>query len=441
MQISRTIKRTIASAILATGLAYPACAAVCPKGIGGCTAPGRCFLFVDADGNSLCDYTARTGSSAPTGSFPSQPGTASPAAPVQAPATPVPDPASVSPAALSTPATQANQLVPSQETTSSAIQSTVPAAATQGIPLSAIITVAALFFLFTIFIFALVRTGITGVRIEKPLPALALSSLFGLGLSLMATTVITGGAIAGMTCALIFMGAGTLLATYLWHTGVMTRKTVLIATAISTLAGFVFLAPIMPGELGGFVNVITGVSVITIGIIGIGAVVALTLVTGRIFCGTLCPVGSVQELAYAVPGKKIPLKRTQAFELVHLGFFVATVAAAIRLIDLMAFTGLYDLFSLTLSAGFVVAVIILLISAFVYRPVCRILCPFGVLFSILAEFSLFRLRRTDACISCQKCEKVCPSGSAGKDGSKRECYLCSRCTEACPKEMALRYQK
>ena len=77
MQITKTFRRAVATVILTAGLAYPACAAVCPKGIGGCPSPGRCFLFVDADGNTLCDYTARTGSqvqsapvSIPTGRIP-----------------------------------------------------------------------------------------------------------------------------------------------------------------------------------------------------------------------------------------------------------------------------------------------------------------------------------------------------------------------------------
>jgi len=76
---------------------------------------------------------------------------------------------------------------------------------------------------------------------------------------------------------------------------------------------------------------------------------------------------------------------------------------------------------------------------FLYRPVCRILCPFGVLFSVFAEFSLFRLRRTDACISCRKCENVCPAGTARAEDPKRECYLCGRCIDTCPKEEALVY--
>jgi ferredoxin-type protein NapH len=142
-----------------------------------------------------------------------------------------------------------------------------------------------------------------------------------------------------------------------------------------------------------------------------------------------------------VPVQKIVIRRTEIPEFIRLAVFVATVLAAYYLIDLMAFTGLYDFFALTLSASLLVAAGLVLISVFLYRPVCRILCPFGVLFSVLAEFSWFRLRRTDTCISCKKCEKACPTRTAGKHDSKRECYLCSRCTEVCPVDKALSYRR
>jgi polyferredoxin len=255
----------------------------------------------------------------------------------------------------------------------------------------------------------------------------------------MATSILTGETVAGTTYALIFMGAGTLLAAYLWYTGVMTRKIILVSVVTAALAGFVLLAPIMPLELGGIVNVVTGGSALNVGVIVICAVIVLTLVVCRTFCGTICPVGSVQELSYAVPVQKIVIRSTKILELIRLAIFVATVIAAIYLIDLMAVTGLYDLFSLTLSASLLVAAGILLLSVFLYRPVCRILCPFGVLFSIFAEFSVFRLRRTETCISCKKCEKACPAVTAGEHDSKRECYLCGRCTETCPASGALVY--
>jgi len=411
MQIVKSARRTLTAAILTAGLAYPACAAVCPKGIGGCTSPGRCFLFVDADGNSLCDYTARTSSQATTTTAPIQTQSATTGAATPAPAT-----------------------------TASAVQNTSSGGFLDTIHLSVPVMEIILFLVFAGILFALVRTGILVIRIRNTLPALAFSSLFALGLSLVATSLLAGDTGSGTVYALVYMGAGTLLAAYLWQTGVMTRKTVLLAAVMSTLAGFVFVAPIMPLELGGIVSVVTGASALNVGIVVICAVVILALLFGRTFCGTICPVGSLQELASAVPGKKIVIRRTGILELIRLCVFITTVIAAVYLIDLMEYTGLYDLFSLTLSTMLVVAAGLVLLSVFVYRPVCRILCPFGVLFSIFAEFSWFRLRRSATCINCKKCEKACPASTAGRFASKRECYLCGRCTGACPVETALNYR-
>jgi hypothetical protein len=419
MQITRTIRRTIVTVVLTAGLAYPACAAVCPKGIGGCPSPGRCFLFVDADRNALCDYTARSAGSTP----------AAPASgPVVTQITPV-----------SAPSHSVTAVAPPPDITQPVFGNTSPGEVSGSFPLSPLVTEVILFFLFAGILFALIRTGAAGIRVERPLPAIGLSSLLALGFSLMATSILAGETVAGTTYALIFMGAGTLLAAYLWYTGVMTRKIILVSVVTAVLAGFVFLAPIMPLELGGIVNVVAGVSALNVGVIVICAVIVLTLVVGRTFCGTICPVGSVQELAYAVPLQKLAIRSTKILEQMRFAIFVATVIAAIYLIDLMAVTGLYDLFSLTLSASFLVAAGILLLSVFLYRPVCRILCPFGVLFSLFAEFSVFRLRRTETCISCKKCEKACPAMTAGEHDSKRECYLCGRCTETCPASGALVY--
>jgi polyferredoxin len=298
-----------------------------------------------------------------------------------------------------------------------------------------------IFLILTGILSVLARRGLPGIPPLETRPALALAALFGLGISLIITCFLAGGAVAGTTCALIYMGAGTLLAAGLWYAGVVTRRVVLGAAVLGALAGFVFLAPIMPLELGGIVNVLTGNSAMTTGVLVICAVIAATLIVGRTFCGTICPVGSLQELAYAVPVRKIVVRRKEFLERIRLGVFILTVIAALSLIDLMAFTGLYELFSLTLSASLLVAAGILLLSVFLYRPVCRILCPFGVLFSLPAGFSLFRLRRTERCINCKKCEKVCPAITAGKDDPKRECYLCGRCTDACPAETALLYSR
>ena len=45
---------------------------------------------------------------------------------------------------------------------------------------------------------------------------------------------------------------------------------------------------------------------------------------------------------------------------------------------------------------------------------------------------MFKFRRNEKCIDCGKCEKACPTGEAGREDMKMECYMCNRCVEACP---------
>ena len=131
----------------------------------------------------------------------------------------------------------------------------------------------------------------------------------------------------------------------------------------------------------------------------------LTLLLGRTFCGQLCPVGSQQELAYAIPCWKWVMYSPVVFDMIRLVVFIGTIVAPLYFINLMAFTGLYDRFSLTVSALVFVVACIILVSVFLYRPVCRIVCHFGVMFFLFVKFSWLRLRRTGACNYCRKYEK------------------------------------
>ena len=93
------------------------------------------------------------------------------------------------------------------------------------------------------------------------------------------------------------------------------------------------------------------------------------------------------------------------------------------------------------SAAAVVFAVILVLSLFVYRPFCTFLCPYGLVFSMASRFGRFGLKRTEDCIDCGKCERVCPTVEAGRDGRKAECYLCGRCIEVCPKDSAIVFGK
>jgi ferredoxin-type protein NapH len=85
--------------------------------------------------------------------------------------------------------------------------------------------------------------------------------------------------------------------------------------------------------------------------------------------------------------------------------------------------------------------VILLVSAVVYRPFCRFICPFGALAAVAAMPAVFKIRRTETCTECGKCERACPTDEAKPGDWKGECYLCGRCIEACPTLKSLQYRR
>ena len=68
---------------------------------------------------------------------------------------------------------------------------------------------------------------------------------------------------------------------------------------------------------------------------------------------------------------------------------------------------------------------------------CRALCPFGALLGLLSRWSWARRAVGDDCISCRKCENVCPTEAItaeGKDTRSPECTMCMDCPPVCPVE-------
>lgn len=392
-------------------LAQPVCAAVCPRGIGGCVYPGRCFLFTDLDGNSLCDYT-HTAITQVTQTI-----------------VPVVDAPPVTPLVVDT--MTAAQIAPGPF---------IPGFSDL-VHLSPVIFGVLLFLAISATLIWVFRSGRLGTGLLSKGPLLATTILFALGISEISLYILMGGTSSGMPFALVYMLAGVPIAAYLWKTGNMNRTTALLLLVLSTAAGFVFLSPIMPMEFIGLVRLATGSPLFIPGVIGILGVLAISLLVGRMFCGHICPVGAIQELASHVPLKKIDIRNTKIPEIIRFAVFIAVVTGGVYLVDLMSYTGAYDFFSLTFTAGLFIFASTILLSAFLYRPVCRFLCPYGVLFSFLSHVSMYRLKRTEACIKCRKCEKACPVHVAEDGASKRECYLCGRCTEVCPVRGAIVYGK
>ncbi|MGD0382555.1 MAG: 4Fe-4S binding protein [Thermoguttaceae bacterium] len=139
-----------------------------------------------------------------------------------------------------------------------------------------------------------------------------------------------------------------------------------------------------------------------------------TLFFGRTFCAAVCPLGAVQELA-AVRPARTPVWLDHTLGLlayVYLGaavlFTVTGTAFVICRYD--PFVGLFRL-----SAGTNMLILggcFLIVGAFVGRPYCRYLCPYGAMLGLLSKVSKWHVKiPPDRCIQCRLCEEACPYGA------------------------------
>ncbi|HUW70428.1 MAG TPA: 4Fe-4S binding protein [bacterium] len=184
-----------------------------------------------------------------------------------------------------------------------------------------------------------------------------------------------------------------------------------------------------------------------------GGIVALGIVLSRFFCGWMCAFGALQGIFgwlgkkifgrhFAVPKKLDSVLRWLKY-VVLAGIIYGTWMTSeliIRPYDpLAAFghlsAGLAAVWA-EFAVGFVILVLILLLSMLYERAFCKYLCPLGAVNAILGRIPLFRIKRVEStCISCSKCDRVCPMNidvsRAGAVNSP-ECIACMECVTTCP---------
>lgn len=150
----------------------------------------------------------------------------------------------------------------------------------------------------------------------------------------------------------------------------------------------------------------------------VGAFFALPLLLaifcGRVFCGSVCPLGAAQELVLLWP-RKTP--RLLDFTLgmvpaVYLGFAVLFAVTGSAFI-ICRYDPFILFFRLGGSMGMLLAgVAVLGLATTIGRPYCRYLCPYSVLLRAASVFSRWRVRTTPGeCVNCHLCADACPYGA------------------------------
>lgn len=181
------------------------------------------------------------------------------------------------------------------------------------------------------------------------------------------------------------------------------------------------------------------------------------LLWGRgLFCGWICPFGSLQHLAYKL-GELIGLKRFQRLlpkklhdklKWVKYGVFAVLLGVSFYSMEMAETLAEIEPFKTTFLVGvwnrswpFVLFVMAILgISILSERPYCKYICPLGAGLAIPTKFRLFGLKRKSECQTCHACAAGCGSHAIDAKGNidQKECLLCLDCMvmyyddHACP---------
>ena len=170
--------------------------------------------------------------------------------------------------------------------------------------------------------------------------------------------------------------------------------------------------------------------------------VAVTLVFGRVFCGWVCPLGTLQQLSswlLSPRSKRESLLVNRYRRWYAIKYYVLAALLGGALVGSLQ-TGLLDPLSLLarglasgvwpllpggrpVPGGWLAALLLLAIvlaSRWIPRLFCRAFCPLGALLGVLARFSLFRIeRRGDACTSCVLLHLRLPGRRRAAQGAPR----------------------
>lgn len=221
-------------------------------------------------------------------------------------------------------------------------------------------------------------------------------------------------------------------------------------------------------------------------------VLLLTLLFGRVWCGWLCPLGTLLE--WLSPRRKTRNRRSappdgwRRAKYVILFFLLAaallgsqsliwldpitilhrTVATAFwpalqyavtegerffyqfpflwGLLDWIHHRVVYPLFQgvqPTFGLGLVMALLfagLVLLERRAERFWCRYLCPLGGLVGLLSKMALLRREVSEGCLECARCAHRCPTGtidpSRHYQSDPAECIVCVECLVGCRDEAA-----
>ena len=216
-------------------------------------------------------------------------------------------------------------------------------------------------------------------------------------------------------------------------------------------------------------------------------VVITTVLFGRIYCSSICPLGTFQDFLSFVMRKNWNFKDFQyatphnsirySILILTILFLIAGIGFLLNILDpfssfgrivtnlfrpiiifvnnissiVLEHLGLNILYRVQwtvvspISMGFSIGTILLILwlSAKHGRLYCNMICPVGALLGLISKISLFQISiNPDQCKGCLLCERVCKAeciNIQNKTIDISRCICCYNCLAVCPRE-GLRFE-
>lgn len=181
-------------------------------------------------------------------------------------------------------------------------------------------------------------------------------------------------------------------------------------------------------------------------------VFGMAILFGPVFCGWVCPLGSIQEWVSKI-GRRLFRKRFNRFipanvdrplrylRYLMLIWAVYMTARSGQLVfeSIDPYFALFNFWTSEVAIGGLLVLVVTLVgSLFIERPWCKYACPYGALLGITNLFRVFKIKRNEStCIDCNKCSRDCPMNinvSQANAVLNHQCITCLECTSeaVCP---------
>lgn len=241
-----------------------------------------------------------------------------------------------------------------------------------------------------------------------------------------------------------------------------TARTLLILRIVVSVVLFVavtlgaLLPAILVQQLGAMIKSVQIIPALTVfSMIVFVAWLCITLIFGRVYCSTVCPLGTLQDCAAHRPRRQYHYKspRTKVRYTLLVISLVALMSGSLTAITYIdpyseyvaacqrIFGPLFGLETAIIPALISGAVMMIVLYTAYQRGrdfVCNTVCPVGTALGLVSRYSVMHIDiNTDKCIQCRRCEHVCKSLCINLtdhvvDGSR--CVNCFNCINVCPND-------